>query len=103
MLKCKDTFEKKHSRHFYKMVIKVTESKTMFSRMADIQKTGLDEEGMTINQVERALKRINVTLRDSDDTWRNFEDVLKDVSSKWSDLDDVTRADIGFYRCPIMW
>lgn len=67
----------------------------MFSRMADIQKGGLDEEGMSINQVERSLARVNITLRESDDSWRSFEDVLKDVSAGWQNYDDITKADIS--------
>lgn len=73
----------------------------MFSRMADIQRGAVDEDGMNINQVERSLSRIGVQLRADDDSWRSFEDVLKDVSDKWKTLDDITKADID--KCSIMW
>lgn len=69
--------------------------KTLFSRMADIQKGGLDEEGMDINQVERALGRVNITLRDSQNSFREFDDVLQDVANGWKDYDDITKADIA--------
>lgn len=70
--------------------------KTLFSRMADIQRGGLDEEGMNINQVERSLKRVNITLRDSENSFREFDDVLDDVANGWKDYDDITKADIRY-------
>jgi len=67
----------------------------MLSRMQDIQRGALDEDGMNINQVERSLARVNITLRESDNSWRNFEDVLKDVSKAWNSYDQITQSDIA--------
>jgi len=69
--------------------------KTMFSRMADIQRGAIDEVGVDINQVERALGRVGIALREDDKTFRNFQDVLEDLSKSWKTYDDITRADIA--------
>jgi len=74
--------------------MKVTESKTIFTRMQNIRLGDLDEEGQSINNVEEALKRVDIQLRENDTTFRNMEDVLADVADKWKTFDDVTRASI---------
>lgn len=60
--------------------------KTILTRMGDIKAGAFDEEGMDINQVETALRTIDVQLRDSSGTFREFDDVLDDVGKKWDTL-----------------
>jgi len=64
----------------------------MFSRMENIKLGKLDEEGASINDVERALSRIDIKIRDSQDTFRNMGDVLDDVAKKWNTLTDVDKS-----------
>lgn len=69
--------------------------KTMFSRMADIQQGGLDDEGTAINNVEEAVNRIGIALRDEKNGFRDFSDVLKDVAYKWDTLNEVEQANLA--------
>ena len=62
--------------------------------MQNIRLGDLDEEGQSINNVEEALKRVDIQLRENDTTFRNMEDVLADVADKWKTFDDVTRSSI---------
>ena len=69
--------------------------KTIFTRMQDIKQGGLDEDGLGINNVERALRRVDIKLRDSQTEFRNMSDVLEDLAAKWNTLNEVEQANIG--------
>ena len=69
--------------------------KTMMTRMQDIKSGQIDSEGLGLNNVESALTRINVKLRDTQDTFRPLGDVLEDVAEKWNTLNDVEQANIA--------
>lgn len=69
--------------------------KTIFTRMQDIQAGGLDEEGMNLNNVEKALARVDIKLRDSETSFRDLSDVLEDVAGKWSSLNEIEQANIA--------
>lgn len=69
--------------------------KTIFTRMQDIKAGKIDEEGIGINNVESALARINIKLRDSQYEFRNMEDVLKELSDVWSTLNEIEQANIS--------
>jgi TP901 family phage tail tape measure protein len=68
--------------------------KTILTRMQDIRQGGLD--GATgINNVEIALSRVNIKLRDSDVSFRDFSAVLEELAGKWNTLNEVEQANIG--------
>ena len=69
--------------------------KTIFTRMQDIKQGGLDEDGLGINNVERALRRVDIQLRDSKTSFRSMSDVLEDLASKWDTLNEVEQANIS--------
>jgi len=69
--------------------------KTMLTRMQDIQKGGLDEEGLGINNVEIALKRVGITLRDSATSFKDFGGILEELAGKWSGLNEIEQANIS--------
>ena len=69
--------------------------KTMFARMQDIKEGKVDAEGIGLNNVESALDRIGVRLRDSETEFRDMSDVLEDIAAKWADLDEREQANIG--------
>jgi TP901 family phage tail tape measure protein len=69
--------------------------KTIFARMQDIKAGKIDEDGLGINNVESALARVDIKLRDSDTSFRNFGDVLQDLSGKWNTLNDIEQANIA--------
>lgn len=69
--------------------------KTMLTRMQDIKAGAIDSDGLGINNVEIALARVNIKLRDSDTTFRDFSSVLEDLAAKWSSLNDIEQANIA--------
>lgn len=42
-----------------------------------------DDEGESLNDVEKTLTKLDVKLRDSIGEWRSFEEVLDEVAEKW--------------------
>jgi len=73
-----------------------TAFKTIFARMREVTDLGkAAEDGMSLNRVEKALKSVGVTLRDSTGQFRNLEDVLIDVGNKWSTLTSIEQAYIA--------
>jgi TP901 family phage tail tape measure protein len=69
--------------------------KTMFARMQDIRLGKIDEEGIGINNVEKALADVGIELRDSQDEFRNMGDVLQDIAGKWDGMTETQQAYIG--------
>jgi TP901 family phage tail tape measure protein len=69
--------------------------KTMFARMQDIQQGGMDETGISINNVEEALDRVDIQLRDSTDSFRPLGAVLTDIASKWNFLSETEQSNIS--------
>lgn len=69
--------------------------KTMLTRMQDIKGGKLDEDGLGINNVEIALKRANIELRDSRDSFRDFGSVLEELAGKWGTLSETEQAFIA--------
>lgn len=64
-----------------------TAFKTVFARMTQIKDFGATlEEGISVNQVEEALKQADVALRSSTGEFRDMEDVLKDLGYAWDGL-----------------
>ena len=69
--------------------------KTMLTRMQDIKGGKLDEDGLGINNVEIALKKANIELRDSRDSFRDFGGVLEELAGKWGTLSETEQAFIA--------
>ena len=59
--------------------------KTVVSRMTAIKDMkAFDPEGESINKVEASLKNVNVDLRDQNGHFRDMQDVLMELSTRWS-------------------
>ncbi len=69
--------------------------KTMAVRMQSVKAGAIDETGMSLNNVEKTLSNVGISLRDSADSFRPLEDVIADVAVKWKDLNEVQRAQIS--------
>lgn len=70
--------------------------KTMFARYSNVKLNKLeDDDGESLNDYERSLSRVGITLRDNLGTFREFDDVLADVQEKWSSLSDVDKSAIA--------
>lgn len=74
--------------------------KTIFTRMGDIKSGKLqfiDEDGTaeTLSDVETVLNNLGIKLRDSNNEFRNFGEVLDEVSAAWDDYSTVQKAAIS--------
>ena len=49
----------------------------------------VDSEGeeMSLNKVDKALQSVDITLQDVNGQFRNFDDVILELSKKWDTLD----------------
>lgn len=73
---------------------------SMKSIIARFQKLKTDpesllEDGVNANDVEKALKKADVALRDTEGNFRNIGDVIMELSSKWDILDTNTQKYIA--------
>lgn len=73
-----------------------TALKTIIARFQEL-KTSEEElsDGVDANKVERALKTAGVALRDASGQFRDFDDVILELSSKWDSLDRNTQRYIA--------
>lgn len=74
--------------------------KTIFTKMGDIKSGKLqfiDEDGTTesLSDVETILTNLGVKLRDSDNEFRNFGDVLDEVGAAWDSYSTVQKAAVS--------
>ena len=74
--------------------------KTIFTRMADIKAGKLeliDEDGTSesLSDVETVLNNVGIKLRESNNEFRNFGDVLDDVAAAWDSYSSVQKAAIS--------
>ena len=69
---------------------------TMMARLHSIKQKGYSEEDETkINDVAKALDKVGIALMDSDGQWRDFDDILTDISKKWDTMSDKQQAYIA--------
>ena len=74
--------------------------KTIFTRMADIKAGKLelvDEDGTveSLSDVETVLNNMGIKLRESNNEFRNFGDVLDEVAAAWDSYSSVQQAAIS--------
>ena len=70
--------------------------KTIFSRMSNVAAgKDIDDEGESLNDVEESLGKVGIALRDSQDEWRNFEDVLDEVATKWNSFTSTQQSQVA--------
>lgn len=69
---------------------------TIIARLHQIKATGYNQEDETkVNDIAKALSKIDVVLMDQEGNWRDMEDILVDVAGKWSELDGKTKSYIA--------
>lgn len=77
-----------------------TALKTIIARFQELKKAvgdtvEVDGETVSVNKVEKALKSAGVALRDSKGEFRNFDEVILELSKKWDSLDIMTQRYIA--------
>ena len=55
----------------------------------------MDEECASINNVEEALKRVNIQLRDTPTSFRSLNEVIAELGTKWSTLNEIEQANLA--------
>lgn len=57
----------------------------------------VDSEGeeMSLNRVDKALKTVGITLKDANNQFREFDDVILELSAKWDTIDKNTQRYIA--------
>ena len=69
---------------------------TLIARLHSIRTTGFNsEDEMKINDIQKALANINVTLLDQDGQWRKMEDIFEEIAEQWDSLDGKTKSYIA--------
>ena len=70
---------------------------TMLSRMGNIKLSRLKdyETGEDLSNVETVLRGLGIELREDNETFRNFGEVLDDVGGKWGTYSDVNKRAIA--------
>ena len=70
--------------------------KTIIARFQQLKTSSDDlEDGTSANDVEKALASAGVALRDATGNFRDFDEVIMELSSKWDTLDSNTQRYIA--------
>ena len=70
--------------------------KTIFARMGNVKLGNfMGDDGEDLSDVESVLKHFGIALRDSEDEFRNFGDVLDDVYAKWDEFTNIDKRAIA--------
>lgn len=78
--------------------------KTMFSRYGNVKAgtySGMNITGdqnettESLNDIDKVLKKLGISLRSSNLEFRDFDDILDDIATKWETLDSVSKNAIA--------
>ena len=69
---------------------------SIFSRYEKVKAgANTDDQGEAVNDVEKVLKKFDISIRDQSNNFINFNTVLTEVANKWSTLNTVERGQIS--------
>lgn len=70
--------------------------KTIFARMGAVKLGKMfDDEGESISDVDKVLKNVGITLRDSSNSFRPMGDVLDEIAAKWNTLSETEQSAVA--------
>ena len=73
--------------------------KSIISRYGELKenKTGIDEEGeeYSLNKVDTALQSVGISIHDTKGEFRDFDDVIMELSQSWDTIDKNTQRYIA--------
>lgn len=75
----------------------------MYSRLYNVKldayidedESGVEEVTAQINDMEKMLNTVNIKLRDSKDSFRDFDSIIKDLSLHWGEFNDTQKSAIA--------
>lgn len=53
------------------------------------------DEGQAVNDVEKVLKKLGISIRDANLNFKDFDEVLDEVAAQWNNLDNVSKRAIS--------
>lgn len=69
---------------------------SIFSRYEKVKAgANTDDQGEAVNDVEKVLKKFDISIRDQSNNFINFNTVLTEVAQKWSTLNTVEQGQIS--------
>ena len=69
---------------------------TIIARLHQIKATGYNQEDETkVNDIAKALSKIDVALMDQSGNWRDMEVILQEIAGEWDKLDGKTKSYIA--------
>lgn len=69
---------------------------TIIARLHQIKQNGYNSDDETkINDVQKALAKIGVTLMDNNNEWRDMDTIFQEIGDKWGTLDGKTKSYIA--------
>ena len=74
--------------------------KSIISRYGEMKASpetllNIDGEDVSFNKVDTALKSVGISIKDASGQFRNFDDVIMELSKKWDTLDNNTQRYIA--------
>jgi TP901 family phage tail tape measure protein len=70
--------------------------KTIISRITSASK-GMGTLDEDISNAEKSFDAIGIAIRKNDGEFRDFGDIMSDVSEKWDTMNDVQKSNLSFY------
>ena len=68
----------------------------MFARLENIKLGKMfEDDATTINDVERALDLVKISLRETATSFRPMGDVMDEIAEKWSTMDDLEQSAVA--------
>ena len=67
--------------------------KTLYSRFSNLKINRFidDDTGESLSDVESVLNKLGIKLRETESTYRNFDDVLDDIGRRWESFTQIER------------
>ena len=78
-----------------------TSLNSIYSRVYNVKLGNFIEEdsgediSKDLSDTEKILNKVNISLRDSKDTFRNFDDILADLAANWKSFSEVEQSAIA--------
>lgn len=80
-----------------------TSLNSIYSRMYNVKlgkfiiedESGVEDITEDISDMEKILRRVDVQLRDSKGTFRDFDDIIRDLHNNWNSFNEVEKNAIG--------
>ena len=69
---------------------------TIIARLHQIKQNGYNSEDETkINDIQKALAKIDIALMDQNNEWRDMDTIFQEIGEKWGELDGKTKSYIA--------